>query len=221
MTVRLFIAVPSGDHWHADMALAFTNMVLYLQKEGVEFVYYNVRSSILPDSRNKLALLALEVEATHLLFIDSDMTFPRDTALRLLKHPVDIVAANCVTRSRPANTTARIDGKPYYPTSASGLKEVHFIGTGIMMIKTEVFKNLEMPYFMNKWSDEREQVVGEDWYFIEKAREKGFKVFIDDELSWQIRHLGIYPYGFDDVDYPPDKRDQLREYLTNAARKSG
>lgn len=225
MEDRLFIALPSQDTWQADTSICFANMVLWLQKTGVDFMFYNVRSSILPDSRNILVEMAKEAEASHILFLDSDMVYPRNTANRLLEHRKDIVAANCVTRSRPANTTARIvqeDGIIiHYPVKGSGLTEIDFVGTGIMLIDMKVFGVIEKPYFMNIWQEDKERIMGEDWYFVHKASLAGSKAYVDDGLSWEIRHLGVYPYSLDDVDYPPDKKEMLREYITNAAGSLG
>jgi len=45
---------------------------------------------------------------SHILFIDSDMTFPQDMIQRLIDRDVDIVAANCARR-RMLNRTNRAE----------------------------------------------------------------------------------------------------------------
>jgi hypothetical protein len=53
------------------------------------------------DARNHLADVAVNVidGASHILFLDSDMTFPPDTLQRLLDHKVPIVGADYVKRN--------------------------------------------------------------------------------------------------------------------------
>lgn len=219
--IRVFFAIPSMDEWKADTAVCFANMCLYTQKAGIDFRFLNVRTSILADARNKLVQAASEVACTHVLFLDSDMTFPPDTALRLLRHKVDIVAANCVTRSSPANTTARLKwDEAYYQTTNEGLQEVEFVGTGVMLIRARVFNALSMPFFNTRWVEEREHIMGEDWFFLEKARSAGFKVFVDNEISWEIKHIGSYAYSMDNVEFPEGKKQELSEFIRNAVGTS-
>jgi hypothetical protein len=172
-----------------------------------ELQVQNLRGSILPRSRHKLALHALEGGFTHLFFIDSDMRFPVNILRRLLSWDTFIVACNCSTKEYPGSPTARIfnphspeSGFPYYifPDS-SGLRKVWRIGTGVMLIKTDVFRRVPKPWFGTKWVESDEDFVGEDWFFCERAQEAGFDIMVDVAASKYIGHVGDFTYDWTTV----------------------
>ena len=57
------------------------NLVQHSRKEGVMVMISRQAGSILPHNRNLCVKDALDNGATHLLFIDSDMTFDKDYLL--------------------------------------------------------------------------------------------------------------------------------------------
>ena len=197
---RIFIGIPSGDNWNADFAVSLINLQTYLfqniPKGGVDLYLSNYRSSILQDSRQQLANGAVRKDATHLLFLDADMTFPPDTINRLLKHNKPLVCANYVKRVIPATTnTIDADGQAVFsPPGKKGLQEVMSAGFGVSLISTEVFKGMTKPYFDMVWLD-NEQIVGEDVFFFRKVRhELGLSLYVDHDLSQDVAHIGTFEY---------------------------
>lgn len=204
---KVTIAVPSGFMVHADfmMSLAgvLTSAPLPLHNKGrIERLnLYNTKGSILPKSRTQLVKLAQKAESTHILFIDSDQTFPEWTLHQLLKHGRQCVAANIATKTIPANPTARIwnpekpAGDLVYTTPVSPeLERVWRVGTGIMLIEMSVFDKVPEPWFPMDWSPLMQDYVGEDWNFCEKLTDAGVPIFVDHKLSRYIGHLGQLEY---------------------------
>ena len=107
------VGVPSGSHWIAQFGVDLVNLfnkfntvrVADYHRQSLQLA--NVRSSVLPQNRLNLVKAAQDLEATHLLFLDSDQTFPPDLIHRLAAHHKLVVAANCVTQTIPASPTAR------------------------------------------------------------------------------------------------------------------
>ena len=124
--------------------------------------------------RNKLAKMAVEEGAEWLLFIDDDHAFRPDLLKNLLQHDVPIVGSLYLQRMLPfapvayshkesasslPNGSTRSDngndakpGDYYIPIDLTslpdtGLVEVCAVGTGGMLVRTEVFRELEYPYF--------------------------------------------------------------------------
>ena len=66
-------------------------------------------------------------------------------------------------------------------------------GMGCMMMKTEILKNIEPPFFNFEYYDN--DWHGEDFYFQNKLRQAGHKILIDMNLSFQVRHVGQWAFG--------------------------
>lgn len=202
--IKLGICIPTRDTWKAhfgqSLAMSMASVWSLLPPDtelGVK-TFNKTQSSIVHTARNNLAQEAIDSDCTHILFLDDDMLFPMNTFSALLTADKDIVAANCVTKEWPPRTTANKigGGKVFTRRSSEGLEEVESVGTAVMMIKREVFEKLPKPWFDNEWINvEENKFTGEDRYFCYKAREHGFKVYIDHDLSKEIKHIGEWFYS--------------------------
>lgn len=166
-------------------------------------------------NRNDLVETAKEQGCTHLLWLDDDMRFPKDTLIRLLKHKTDIVGANYSKRTIPPSPTAvkRVYDPPerlYTRRESTGLEEVEGIGFGAVLIGMWVFDSIEYPWFENYRNRERSEWIGEDVDFCMKARTAGWKIFVDHDLSQQVGHLGTYLYENADAQAFKDAQDAER-----------
>ena len=207
----VMIATPAQDTVLTCYARCLVGMVAHSFAQGMTLGYQIAQYSILPFSRNELVRGALERKATHVLFIDSDMEFPTDTALRLIRHHKSIMAANCMGRRRPYSLTARTAAGEEVVTGpdTTGIEKVHRVGTGVMLVDLEVFKALPEPWFDYRWKQNEDgsaRPVGEDFVFVDAAREAGFEVFVDHDLSKEVNHVGTFQYtpliraGFEEVE---------------------
>ena len=210
--IRLVICVPSTNSWEAQFGMSLVFLTNYLASHGVvegkecSFMVHNKRGSILANMRQNMVEEALKNHATHLLFIDSDQTFPRDTFHRLMRHKKQVVAANIATKMIPSSPTARVPGNgslgiPVETTLESPeLQEVWRVGTGIMLIDLNVFKREGLktgPWFTQRWNEETGAYVGEDWAFCEELSNAGVHLYVDHKLSLEVGHLGTLNYGHD------------------------
>ena len=214
MKATVLIGCPSGSDWKADFGMHLMQMVAYTcvnanKDFDVQFGIDNPKGSILSKSRNVIVQRALEMGASHILFIDTDMTFPAQTLEMLLAHEKPVVACNCATKSIPANPTARlfdyqkVAGPPLYTTpKTNDLTEVWRVGTGVMLIDTSVFELVDAPYFEILWKEEINDYQGEDWTFCEKLEKAGIPIYVDQHLSQAIGHIGTYTYSHDIIDAP-------------------
>lgn len=213
MARRLVIAVPSGSYWHAEMALCLALMygTTIHQCPDLEWVQIaNPRSSILPQNRENAITIARELRATHLLFIDSDMYFPPDLAIRLLGHKLPVVACNCPTKAIPSNPTgwATREG-PTLSLDKDGLQKFWRVGTGIMLIELAAIERFKAPNFATVWNAQQNSYTGEDWYFAEKLQKAGIALWVDHTLSKEIRHIGDFHYHHGLTHVPASIQRQL------------
>lgn len=193
---KILIAVPSGDFVHALFAYDLAMLVGYTQMMRPEMpVHLSIlRGTYLPRARATLVEHAASVQATHILWLDSDMRFPKDALIRLLVHDQPIVGCNYPTRIPPILPTALTeDRQPMF--RAEGVVDASLIGMGCLLTAMEVFETMGKPYFALGYSREADDYSGEDTFFCQKAKQAGFDVLVDGDLSEDIQHLGTYPFA--------------------------
>ena len=118
--------------------------MLKLTSGSVEYSNKEI-TTMLPQNRTMLVEDALKLEATHYMWFDDDMRFPKDTILRLLEHDREIVCANYRWRNSPEKWVSYTKGKGYIPTTkkSKGLEKVTSIGFGVLMTKPSAFKKIK------------------------------------------------------------------------------
>lgn len=138
--------------------------------------------------RNSCVDQALDKGAEWLLFLDDDHTFSSNILMRLLSHNVPIAGALYFQRQVPFAPVAyehKTEDEVYIPLNLhnhgeNDLVEVVALGTGGMLIRSEVFHAMEKPYFEHGRASE-------DLIFCDKARELGFPVYCD--LGARMGHI--------------------------------
>lgn len=207
--LNLLIGFPAGEMWHGKFGMCLTNMMSHLMSTKVpgfreqRMQPMQVRGSILSRGRANLVKEALKQQCTHLLFIDTDQTFPRDTAHRLLQHRKDVVGCNIATKQVPATPTARQKGENsfglpvYTDLDSPALERVWRLGTGIMLVDMRVFRKVGPGCFEIRWVEEIQDYRGEDWSMCQAFEAAGYEIWVDHKLSNEIGHLGEYEYTHD------------------------
>lgn len=183
--MRLAIAVPALDVGPTAFAFALARMYAETRAvvpvvtlaEGAGFVHH---------ARENLLHEVVELwGATHVLWLDTDMVFPPDTAVRLLRHNLEIVAANYTTRRAPIRPTAKRHGQPVTSEGARGLEEVEHVGMGVFLMHAAVVAGLPRPRFWYSTPTETEDV-----YFCKLVRAAGHRIYVDHDLSHEVGHVG-------------------------------
>lgn len=205
---RVAIGMPCGDQVSASFALDLAKLVGYQAKTDVETVLLQAKGTLLPQQRSALVQAAMDAQATHLLWLDSDMRFPKDALTRMLRHNVPIVAANYPMRRHPILPVAQrhAEGHLFTTPSDTGLVAVDACGMGVMLVQMAVYHALPKPWFVLGYNRAEDGYVGEDYYFCQQARSKGFPVAVDQALSQEVQHLG-------ELAYTHAHAEQTRSYL--------
>jgi hypothetical protein len=196
--IKLAILVPTRDMVHTHFAYSLTQLVKTTSEVGIDTYLYFDSSTILLNQREKLIDEAIKMEADYVLWLDSDMMFPSNVVLKLLAHNKDIVACNYMKRSLPMKTVAYTDLNdwdswvPMEPQEE--LIKVKGIGMGCILMKTDVFKKLEKPYFEFRFKEDTKDWFGEDFILQDKIQKVGYEIFVDTMLSMEIKHVGIYAF---------------------------
>ncbi len=199
--IRVVIATPCGDEVKAEFAFSLAAMVNYTHSQripGLEaLAIMNWRTTVLPDSRNTLSQKALDDDYTHMLWIDSDMKFPHDMLSRLLEHRVAFVGINASMRRPPYRTTALVADKEPLVTNrnSTGLEKVHRTGMGVVLHTVDILRKIRKPPFFSFGYVKYKNVHrGEDYYFCEKVKKAGFQLYVDQDVSKEVGHVGEFVY---------------------------
>jgi hypothetical protein len=203
-----------GGEWFIDMGTWDT----YINKRNGWVIHYEAEFPY-EIARNKICEYGVKYGFTHIMMIDSDMTFNFDMPYRLLLHEKPIVYPVFYMRSPidgqfyPA--IFKKDGEKLYRYKAidlyNGLFEDEFlVGAGCMLFETSFLKKLKYPYFkfqIDYNGNERSyQCLGEDLYFTSQILNAGEKICIDTDVVLGHDALLAVPY---ELNYKPSVNIQL------------
>lgn len=192
--IKVMVAIPSRDVWKSDFGVSLTIMVAasVTQLPFLDLILNNAKGASLAMNRIDLCQKAIDAGCDYILFLDDDMRVPMGTLMLLLKRQVDIIGANCARREwLPSPTAKGFDGGLIYTReNSTGIEEVKSVGTGIMLIKTDVFQKISAPWFC----EDPVARIGEDVWFCNQARAAGIKIHIDHDVSKDVVHIGEFDY---------------------------
>ena len=207
---RVVIAVPLASpfiYWRTVAA------ILEMEKPAASDLMV-FQGALVDRARNRLVeqMLIHPIKPTHLLFLDADIVPPADLLKKLLKDDKPIVSGLYRRRLPPYEPMAFVtDRKGRYQPIAIGLKEkrgtlrrVDVVGGGCLLIRREVFEKIEPPWFTSQWTEEGH--LSEDFSFCEKARTRGFEIFVDRSASaLHLEPIGVGTNSSGSVQFVPMK----------------
>ena len=143
------IAVPALGTHRSLTSISLAAMAAHSIMSGIQINLVGQDLSGISRNRNSLCQVAIETRSTHILQIDSDMTFPPDLLVRLLLHGKDIVGVPYPRRAPPYELL----GRPKYPERGdqSGLVEMAMLPAGLLLIKLDALKRIPQPWFFESY----------------------------------------------------------------------
>ena len=198
--MRILIAVPTFETIYPDTYKGIWD----LDKDGHEVLFDSVRGYDVATARNKIANNALKLETDYVLMVDNDVVLPKDALKLLLEDARDVNLGYYAHRDKDNIYRGRTcicklkdgDGKEYYHfpleseytaeemhglASAGESKiEVHGGGMGCALIRTEVFRKVEYPWYdWVNYGDANRGLLSEDLYFCVLCRNSGIRIHAD------------------------------------------
>ena len=190
----ILIAIPNIG----TVSTNFMSQMLGLNFGNYIIGYQFLKSNLLYLSRDKLALSAIKNNYDYILFLDTDQQVPNDIIIKMAKYlneGEDIITAlvfgkekpyyPCIYSKSEVLETGQINLTRY---DLSLIKDEPFYvancGSGCVMLKTDVFRNIPQPWFHPYIYS------GEDVTFFHIATQKyGYKILCDPTLD--VGHWGI------------------------------
>ena len=185
---RVFIAVPCMDTVPVEFAQSFATM-----DKPENCIVSFLKGSLIYDSRNQLCKQALECKADYIMWMDSDMVFPKDTLTAMLEHmeDKDIVSGIYFKRVYPFSPviyeTLFEEGKAtdYLDYPERSVFQAEGFGFGCVMMKTTVL--IDMLLNEGQWFTPINN-FGEDLSFMWRAKKLGYKAYVDSNI--RCGHIG-------------------------------
>jgi len=201
MDIKLVIAVPSAGLVRMDFASSLAGLISKLASDcmptrpecALEVSIDIAMSSVIHGNRETLAMRALESGKTHMLFLDDDMAFDPRAIDILFGRRQSVVATNYLLKSeaRDSFVAVSLDGKRVVTDEKStGIVPIAYSGFGMSLFDMEVFKATPQPWFLPKWIEEKKVYTTEDNPFYARVRAAGFTVYLDQDASKMVTHLG-------------------------------
>jgi len=200
MTHKIFVATPMyGGLCVGGYTVGLLTAVQEFMKNKMQMYYaHMMNESLITRARNTLAYDFLETDATHLMFIDADITFNPADIVRMVKADKDIICGlypkkemNWKTVAEAVKAGVEYQDLPSYTGSfvvnlvgdvaqATGdvnePMEIDNGGTGFMLIKRNVFETLKptVPTYTN------DQILIVDKNPVKKIIHEFFATSIDE-----------------------------------------
>lgn len=188
--MKTMIAIPCMD----TVATGFCRSLVALRKPDCEAIF--AQSSLVYDSRNVLAQIAVERGFDRILWLDSDMVFNPDLYERLSKsidEGLDFVCGLYTTRKPPIHVTVYDDVQPGvahpFDKCPNWLFEIQGSGFGAVMMTTELVRMVGEK-FGRPFSPMLG--LGEDLSFCYRVSALGRKMYCDGSVH--LGHIGIKTY---------------------------
>jgi hypothetical protein len=203
--MRLAIGGPTRDQVPASFAVDLAQLYAYTRERGPwQTVTVGFKSATyIHMGREYFLEDSIRQGATHVLWLDTDMSFPRETAVLLAMHDQPMVGCNYLTRHGNNSWTAMTDDGTRIPTTpeSKGLEAVDAMGFGVVLMRTDLVVGFTRPRFRHGLNA-HDGDVGEDIMFCRSVRAAGHQIYIDHDLSKGIGHIGQYNYRYQTEDVP-------------------
>lgn len=208
--INIFIALPTHDGcFHAGFSISLVALSSKLGQAGISHQFAVLRGeSLISRARNNLAADFLKSDCTHLLFLDTDLSFNPDMIVEMIAAEKDVIGGaypKKMINKEAVEARAKQDMfdmyygcKPVLNFNANsgrvndGLVEVHDVGTGLMLIKRKVLEKMTKSRLVEKYVSNHDDSRGEprwDFFPVKVHKEGDAKVLLSEDYmfcrNWQ------------------------------------
>ena len=156
----------------------------FITMEKPDFVYLRSSAGNIEDMRDEIVRQAIGAGCSHLVMMDTDQVYHKNTIPRLLSHKLPVVGCLVYRRYPPFDPLLLKGAIGEYQTISewepNGLVEVDATGTGCLMFNMDVFRKMPSPWFRSRTNNGAP--VGEDIGFCSDLRQAGYKILVDTSV---------------------------------------
>lgn len=220
--VGLVLGLPMGrDVVRREWALALTSISWPMNLSIMQSV---VVDHPISDARNFICEQALAVEAPYIWFIDDD-TIPPSAGARMLMYALDqhpeaaVIGGIYCSKTEPTQPVVfkEFGTGSHWDWKVGEVFECAGIGTGCMLIRTAVLKEIERPWFSTLdvaliGSEYNQIQQTDDMYFCKKLKQGGHKILAHGGVlchHWDMSTGKMYSLPKDSRPYQDTKGDLI------------
>lgn len=204
ITIPVYLNIPDNF---------FINFIARIQElnKKYEFRIFTIAAQPADRTRNMLVSEALKWNPDYILWIDSDIIFPKFGIDKLIdtmnQTNADIVSGLYFSKRKPHVPMImkfNSDG------THSIVREVDFnriikidaYGLGFCLVKIKIFKELTYPWFQFRWKEKKENnkiikyQTGEDLNFFDKVKKKGYSVYLNTGIICSHCSIPLEAYHY-------------------------
>ena len=156
-------------------------------------------------ARDRLAQEVVKHNPDYILWLDADQVYPRNTPEILMKHVDSGKSVVGGVTPLKKKSDSGINGKPsIWDIDINsnlvrrreiflhqGLVKVDGMGLGGIMVKPEIFKTMEYPWFCRMWNRNENKLLSEDFTFYANCKKNNIDVWCDTDLIFG--HMEVRP----------------------------
>jgi hypothetical protein len=205
MQKHIWIAIPAytGTIHLGTMRSIISDLLLLAERGDRVTIFDESGNALIGDCRGLICTKFLEGDGTHLVFVDSDVSWEAGSLLRLVDHEVDFVAGLYPQRRDPIDFCCQWLPKPELELE-DGLIEVAGVPAGFMCLTRAMLEKMvgqypDSQFYCKGAPDDTAYDLfgpyrigklkfGEDYAFCRRWRDMGGKVWIDPEI--RMGHCG-------------------------------
>lgn len=206
----IVIGIPTTGMVDIDFAINLVNLTMPVNTSPLLHV---VRNKPVDEACNRIVKFALECNggkgSDYVYFREDDVFTPKGAVERLIARDVDIISGTCFSKQAPPFPIIfRTYGGGAYTkwyNNPGDIIEVCGTGLACTLIKTDVFRHLDPPWFKTITYPESQPDVDDtkisrmtqDMYFYRRIIAKGFQVWVDTGVQCghkDVRSGTVYYY---------------------------
>ena len=193
--MKLMVAVPTTDYVHAEFVRCLGQMCIELAENGTEVDLQVQSGTLVYIARNRLARRAIDRGYTHVLWLDSDMSFSPNIVDDLLFCGKDMVCGAFVSRRPPYGPCVYTD-----ISDPGKMKQVEHFGTepfrvdgcGFATVLTTV-ELLDAVRSCFGTCFHPTEDYGEDMAFCSRVKQLGREIWCEPTVRpGHIAHVPVY-----------------------------
>jgi len=191
--MKLMVAVPTTDYVHAEFVRCLGKLCIELAENGTEVDLQVQSGTLVYIARNRLARKAIDRGFTHVLWLDSDMTFGPNIVDDLLFCGKDMVCGVFVSRRpqyRPCVYSDIKDPGNMKPVENFGTEPFRVDGCGFATVLTSV-SLLKAVWDKFGTCFRPTEDYGEDLAFCDRVKQIGGEIWCEPTV--RPGHLAIVP----------------------------
>lgn len=202
--VNVVIGIPSFGMVSTFFLQARLSQQFPLVSSAIDKIVLN---KPIAEARNEIVEYALEQGANYIFWLDDDVIPPADAFLKMYNHNKDIINGVYWSKSNPPMPLlfrGHLEG-PYWNWHVGDLIEIDAAGSGLTLVKTDVYRTMKEKIGGPWYSTEYSSFPGvksspanntEDLYFYWKAKQAGFKVWADTSIqAYHYEKMSQVLYG--------------------------